>query len=633
MSGQEFKIDELRAQLKSLGYLDAGVDRFVLGPAREARRPSTIAALASLRVGLLAALLLGPAAAIGVGARVPGLVTGARDAIVIALYLGVVFGAAVTLITFAASVVLATASAAYVGRRARAVSIAGGVIVTIVCLAYLTLWWRMANPGPVWTSPVWTGVALAVAVTISLLLGHAVSVMARAVIMARHHSADLSALRASRQPYWKISLGAGALAFAGAATLLVVTARDESGRREAPPLTVVSSGMRVRVIAVDGFDPRVFESLSAVGGTPTLTAALSGARAHLAPEDTTDPARTWTTIATAQPPDVHRVHGLETRRVAGLQGALPSSSGGVIHAATDLVRLTRPSVASGEERRAKTMWEVAAESGLRTVVVNWWATWPAPVHSTATILTDRAVLRLERGGPLDAEIAPVDLYDKLRSRWSEIRRRAAERAAALTVTGEPQIAAVMRRSAELDALQLGLSEDVRPPEPDLLAVYLPGLDIAQHTLLGGAAGALPASAIAARVDALRAYYRFLDSLLRDVLAARDADLVVFVTAPGRVSTPASGVLALTGRAVRAGARIDARIADVMPTILYALGVPHSRELAGRPLIDLFAEKHAATYPIREVATYGPPSGSTAPRSGQPLDAEMLERLRSLGYVR
>ena len=82
------RVDELRQRLRSLGYLDAGVDRFVLGPAREARAPLAIAALASVRIGALAALLLGPAVAIGMGARLPGLVTGPRDAVVIALYLG-----------------------------------------------------------------------------------------------------------------------------------------------------------------------------------------------------------------------------------------------------------------------------------------------------------------------------------------------------------------------------------------------------------------------------------------------------------------------------------------------------------------------------------------------------------------
>ncbi|MBL8143626.1 MAG: hypothetical protein JNM38_21105, partial [Acidobacteria bacterium] len=36
-------VDELRQRLKALGYLDAGVDRFVLAPARSGRTRITLA--------------------------------------------------------------------------------------------------------------------------------------------------------------------------------------------------------------------------------------------------------------------------------------------------------------------------------------------------------------------------------------------------------------------------------------------------------------------------------------------------------------------------------------------------------------------------------------------------------------
>jgi hypothetical protein len=124
------------------------------------------------------------------------------------------------------------------------------------------------------------------------------------------------------------------------------------------------------------------------------------------------------------------------------------------------MRLTRPSVASGRERKVKTMWEVAADAGLRTVVVNWWATWPAASGADGAImLTDRALLRLDRGGPLDAEIAPASIYDRLKQRWRAIRDQALARAHAAAESldwGPPETRAVLMRSAELDAMQLEL---------------------------------------------------------------------------------------------------------------------------------------------------------------------------------
>ena len=69
------------------------------------------------------------------------------------------------------------------------------------------------------------------------------------------------------------------------------------------------------------------------------------------------------------------------------------------------------------------------------------------------------------------------------------------------------------------------------------------------------------------------------------------------------------------------------------SILYAVGVPASRETAGSPLLGLFSDAFTTKYPIRHVPTYGPPSNRSIERQGQPLDQEMIDRLRSLGYVR
>jgi len=72
--------------------------------------------------------------------------------------------------------------------------------------------------------------------------------------------------------------------------------------------------------------------------------------------------------------------------------------------------------------------------------------------------------------------------------------------------------------------------------------------------------------------------------------------------------------------------------DVEPTIAYALGLPLSRELTGRPLNNLFGSSFARI-PSRDVPTYGRPSPMTTRTQGKPLDQEAIDRLRSLGYVR
>ncbi len=645
-SNPDPRIDALRQQLKSLGYLDAGVDRFLLAPARATRGPLALAARSSVRVGLLGGVLLGPSAAIGLGARLPGLVSGVRDAGVLSFYLAALFFLAVTLTSFLLSLgarALVRGDDDRFAKRARMASAVAGGIIAVACLLYLTFWWRNANAGFGWSAPVWTAFALAVAVAISLLLGHAVRITTLAVLAARRGgTAQLPAVTATS---WRVLIAGGALAFAGAAVLLVLTAPAATETvtvSDHPPLTVVS-GRRIGLVAIDGFDPAIYTELR--GSLPNLRFVLGGFQVALQPQDTRDPARAWTTIATGLTPDVHGVHAIETRRLAGLRGVLAPGSGvaRLIGSATDIVRLTRPSVASRDERKAKTIWEVAEEAGLRTAVVNWWATWPAPATG-GIVVTDRAVLRLERGGTLDGELSPAEIYEPLRTQWAQIRRRAQD-AAAKTFPDQTQTAGILRRSAELDETIVGIAQSLSSRPLDLMAVYLPGLDIAQNALLGALAGALAPSVVAARVDALRSYYPFLDRVLGPLVEPDKGRDLLVVTQPGRVQASTGGLLAvapsirqssagdvaIVNGPVRVDDRLGATPLDVAPTIWWALGLPLSRELTGRPLVAVFG--YRAQSVDRYVTTYGRPFVETKPRSGRPLDQEMIDRLRSLGYVK
>jgi hypothetical protein len=71
----------------------------------------------------------------------------------------------------------------------------------------------------------------------------------------------------------------------------------------------------------------------------------------------------------------------------------------------------------------------------------------------------------------------------------------------------------------------------------------------------------------------------------------------------------------------------------MPTLLYVLGIPASRELPGRPRTELLSPSFVARVPVGEVETYGRRVIGPRPANVTPLDQEMMDRLRSLGYVR
>jgi type I phosphodiesterase/nucleotide pyrophosphatase len=632
------RVDELREQLKALGYLDARMDRFVLGGAARRSQALALATAASARLGLFAGLLLGPAAAIGLRARVPGLVTSGLDAIVLAAYLGVLFALTtglVAAVAILAGAAIARRSAASAGFpiRARRIAAAAGLVVGLGCLLYLSLWWRAAMDAGS-TSVAWTSAILAIAVAISLLLGHGVMVTVLA-FLAR------SGLARSLRPGLPLSspraiVPLAALSFAGALAILLAAPR---GRVEPapPPLTVIPTGQRVVVIAVDGVDESTLDRLRRAGRLPTFDRLLAQGVATMASDADRDPARVWTTIATGQPPERHGVRSLEARRVAGLDGRLqPDASGwSAITAATDLLRLTRPTIASGETRLIPAFWEVAARAGLRTAVVHWWATWPA-TDDLGIVISDRAILRLEHGGRQDAEIAPDSLYESLRTSWTDRRARAASKSSgALAADAEGDLAAAVRRSAEIDATLVDLATDSHLGTPDLLVLYLPGLDIVQHALFENAGSGTLSPAVAAdRLSALERYYTFLDESLASLLGRAPVNdrLVVLVTQPGRVERPGAGFIALSG-STAGTVRLAAPLTAVAPTVLHALGIPIARDLAGRAVIGLFSRPFQDTHAVRDVASYGAKRSAARTGSGAPLDREMIERMRSLGYVR
>jgi len=84
--------------------------------------------------------------------------------------------------------------------------------------------------------------------------------------------------------------------------------------------------------------------------------------------------------------------------------------------------------------------------------------------------------------------------------------------------------------------------------------------------------------------------------------------------------------------VRAGGKIgEAGLLDVLPTLLDLLGVPIARDLEGHVIRDAldegFARRHAPSF----VDTYGEVERPPAPTQTE-LDRNVLERLRSLGYI-
>jgi hypothetical protein len=603
-------VDEVREELRRLGYLDHGVDRFVLGGAG-AKTALGASTRAAARIGLLGGVLFGTAstlAATGIDAR---LRSEPRDLLVLALYLAVLTGVVVALAAFVAGLAAAAFGARVSRRPEPGLARNVGLALATAGLAYVAFWWWSHAAD---MSDAVKAVTLLAGVALCAALGRFGTLAAVAVLSAGGLGARLPEANLSRRHLVPL-VGAIALAFAAVVAAAAVIGGEGPA---APPVdfAVRPTGLTVRLLAVDGLDRRLADEMIARGEMPNLQALIAaGAHAPLRPEPEQVPAIVWTTIATGRGPAAHGITSAGARHLPGMRTPVPLADetrlSRAVGVATDLLRLTRTRPASSVLRGAKTFWNVASEKGLRVLVVNWWATWPADAVN-GRIVTDRALLKIEKGGAPDRETHPDALLERLRP--------------------VAEATAGVDRARRIDAFAAEAARRLRAPGLDLEAVYLPGLDIVTMQQL--AADGADVATLPARMDAVRGHHRFVDARIGETRAAASGPTVlVLVGDPGRLarrSPGAEGIIVIAGPAAAAGALPPASERDVAPTVLHLLGLPVSGELEGGVLEAALSADFRAAHPVRRVPSYG--RRAPGPPRDSAFDREMLEELRSLGYI-
>lgn len=602
-------VDDVRAELRRLGYLDSGLERFVLGGAAPAA-PLRACLATAARVGLVGGLLSASALLLAAVSLDRRLLSEPRDLLVLAVYLALLLTLLVGAVAFLGGLL-----AIWLERRLGRAPHPGlarhvGLAVGLLAIVYVAFWWRSHAQDAALVAQL---AALALGLFMSLALGRFASLGAVAVLSAAGRPQDLPQAGEARRHFLPLLALAGLVVAATVATASWLAERGP----EAADFAVVPTGLRVRVLGVDGLEARMAARLMAEGELPRLRSLVArGAHARLQSEPERVPAIVWTTVATGRGPEAHGIQSTGARRLAGMSTPVPGAQGRLLETlgtATDLLRLTRPAPPSAVLRGAKTFWNVASEKGLRVGVVNWWATWPADAVN-GYVVSDRAPFKLEKGGPAEREVHPAEDFERLR---------------ALLPLDEADRARRLDRFAARAALAL---RGARPP--DLEAVYLPGLDLATMQQLDGAAAADLAT-LDARLQAVRAHYAFVDGLLGEFVdSLAPGEVLVLVGDPGRLARQApggaEGLLVLAGEAVEARELGLVTERDLAPTLLYLVGLPRSRELGGRVLDAAVAASFRAAHPPREVATYGRRTHAGPRESG--FDAQMLEELRSLGYI-
>jgi len=422
---------------------------------------------------------------------------------------------------------------------------------------------------------------------------------------------------------------------------------------------------RIVVFGIDGADWQVIEPLAAGGRLPHFKRLLEkGATGTLRSMEPSASPSLWTTIATGVRPERHGIHGFVVEGGGGPGDAVHSEEGTAVAAG----RRAEVRPVTSSMRRAPAFWNILPRYDRKVGVVGWLVTWPAEETngfivssylpyiynwSTGRPLKGTIVSGIPRQTFPEALIATLD-SDKVKPGDvpEETVRRFydPDRVRSLSQDDRDCVEGFLWSLAcDETYRRIGLRLFQEYPV-DLFAIYFGGVDVASHRFwkfahpdaLDYHVGREEASVLGRVIDE---YYVYVDGLLGEYLEriGPDATLVVLsdhgfkpVLFPGKPTTSGhhrmEGVIALFGRGVRPGRTIEgAGLLDVLPTLLYLLDLPLARDLEGKVLEDALDPDFVRGHRPNFVDSYGTP-GRIPEADQTELDRNVLERLRSLGYI-
>ncbi len=382
---------------------------------------------------------------------------------------------------------------------------------------------------------------------------------------------------------------------------------------------------RLYVLGLEGATLDAILPLAEQGQLPFFATLLAeGAHGRLASVPPIVTAASWTTLATGKLPFRHGVVGRgRTPTPIAPGGELALLPRGLAFERWGTLGRAHRAV-DGRDRAALTLWEMLARLGLETGSLSWPVSWPAQAPA-AYAFSDRFF-----SGELEAAAArPPDLVERARRFRPEPAQIDRALLAEFGIHPEQELL-VGAVSSDLWRLDLSRFLLEQTPRLDAFFLRLTGLGHVSRASFGGFAatvleGSRRRDARAAAAE-LTSYYRLLDRWLAELWARQPEPKTLAIVSPhgfaaapgwqrlvglwgrarveGRLDGPPDGVLLLAGEGVRPGQALpEAELADVAPTLLYALGLPSARDLDGRVLTEAFAPSFLASRPLTFVPSY------------------------------
>jgi predicted AlkP superfamily phosphohydrolase/phosphomutase len=389
---------------------------------------------------------------------------------------------------------------------------------------------------------------------------------------------------------------------------------------------------RVLLIGLDGAEWDLIQPLVDAGQLPNLARLMNqgvhGKLRSLEPLDKS-PA-IWTTIATGKSPDEHGIYSFVNE-----QSGRP---------------LTR------NIRKVRALWNVFSGVGRSVGVVGWLMSWPAETVN-GFVVSDYQQYSAKGSVRMNNRTYPPELEPQIASRvlpWETVPWTLVQRfldAPADTVNMAPEVEHLLRpikwiAAGDITFARIG-QELYRKERPDFCAVYLRGMDMMSHLYWEymHPSASPPRTVVPAGYQllagAVRSYYRFTDELIGPFLDLADERTTIVVVSDhgfqgggrGIEAHKLDGILVMAGKHVGRGEISGASVYDIAPTVLTLMGLPPAADMRGAVLWSAFDATIPPDRYQQRIATYetGERRADEAPIES-PVDEELKERLRSLGYI-
>ncbi len=434
-----------------------------------------------------------------------------------------------------------------------------------------------------------------------------------------------------------VSLGA-AFGAAGCGRDNSYTANNSAATAADAEVPRLAEPVAVRLIGLDGATWNVIIPEVRMGKLPNIGQTVRrGVSASLASIEPMKSPRIWTSIATGKTPEKHGI--VDFTQMVTVNGE------------------SKKRLVTSNVRKVKALWEILSDLQISSSFVAWWASWPAEPAK----------------GPIVSSLGwPFRRTFALREALDENQGVTNDRAFPPMIVSEIDplnVSADTLPPEDLALVDMDLSDWHYPRDksyyshgrmiaakyqPRVLGLYLQGIDATSHPYWNDS-------------SKIALYYEYTDKELTWFFETATPNMHIILCAdhgfqglcdqpqslrfvppkkqtvpPGAnpfmlQATPGDhykfGLLAGIGPLFRTNHTIRrASVMDICPTLLALLDAPLADDMDGRPLANLFLPEIWNSREPKTIATYEDGAKQASDALESPMDSEVMEALRGLGYA-